>query len=217
MPSPVVIADDHPIFCNGLTDIIESTKKWQVVATANDGNTALAYYQQYKPDIIVLDIHMTGINGLTAAERILRQNPNAHCVMMTMYREAAYCQRALALGVQGYLLKEDAAENILTCFEQVIIGETFVSQRLPTEASDTPPPTTPTVIQPEGLLTERELAVLNAIADLKVNKVIAKEMSISLNTVHNHRQNMCHKLRLSGRQALLQYAVNWKSGKPSHM
>lgn len=214
-PRPVVIADDHPIFCNGLTDIIESTQQWQVVASAHDGQTALDYYQQYQPDIIVLDIHMAGMNGLTTAERILQQHPNAHCVMLTMYRETAYCQRALALGVKGYLLKEDAAEDILTCFEHVLNNQRFISHRVQGISADNPPIITPTL--PENVLTERELAILSAIADLKVNKVIAKEMSISLNTVHNHRQNMCHKLKLSGRQALLQYAVNWKSSQPSHI
>lgn len=212
-PTGIVVVDDHPVFRKGLADLINSSERWQVVAEAENGQAALQAHRQHQPDIIVLDIHMADMNGLNVAEQILSADASARCVMMTMYREVAYCQHALALGVKGYLLKEDAIEHIFDCFAHVMRGQTFVSERLGDVHASPICPSAP--LAPELVLTERELHVLAAIASLKVNKVIAKEMDISPNTVHNHRQNMCRKLGLTGRQALLEYAVNWKNIKPS--
>lgn len=211
-PYSVVIVDDHPIFRQGLKNIINHSKQWHVVAEAGTADNALTLYRQYQPSIIVLDIHLPDKSGLTVAEEILKDDPAANCVMMTMYRETAYYQHALGLGVKGYLLKEDAAEDILSCFSQVVKDVTFVSERM--EASGIEKASKDEVfIHPEEVLTKRELAVLKSIAELKVNKTIAIELNISLNTVQNHRQNMCHKLKLNGRQALLRYAVKWKNKK----
>lgn len=205
----VIIADDHPIFRKGLREVIDSTEHWQVIAEAETGETAVEYYRRYTPEIIVLDIAMGEMNGFQAAKKILRHDANARCVMMTMYREAAFCQQALAIGVRGYLLKDDASGDIVTCLEQVMQGKQFLSNSL----GELPPPSTQAIAQPEAVLSDTELRVLTAIAELKTNREIAATFDISVRTVQNHRQNISNKLNLSGRQVLLQFAVKWLESK----
>lgn len=204
----VIIADDHPVFRKGLREIIDAIEYWQVIAEAESGATALKYYQQYQPDVIVLDISMGKMSGLEVAEKILAQNKNAKCVIMTMYKEVAYCHRAMSLGVKGYLLKDDASDDIKRCLEDVVQNKKFVSETLSKLIKSLPP--NAEAMRPESILTKRELCILKSIANLKTNKEIAKEFNISTRTVQNHRQNMSEKLHLSGRQALLQFAVKWE-------
>lgn len=203
----VVIADDHPVFRKGLTDIINSTQQWHVIAEAENGKTAVEYYLIYTPDVIILDISMGKTSGFDAAKKILQLDPGARCVMMTMYREASFCQRALSIGVKGYLLKEDSVSDIITCLEHVMQDELFISNGL--NKAYCLPQANEVIATPELVLSDTELRILTAIAELKTNKEIAAEFNISLRTVQNHRQNISSKLNLSGRQVLLQFAVKW--------
>lgn len=203
----VIIADDHPIFRKGLREIIESSSQFSVIAEAESGVTALKYYQEYQPDIIVLDISMGELNGLEVAEAILKEPKKALCVIMTMYNEEAFCKRALSLGVKGYLLKDDAPNSILECLKQVSSGQQYISHTfgcckdmLKNARHEQ---------TPEQVLSDKELQILKSIANLKTNKEMAKQYNISVRTVQNHRQNISSKLNLSGRQALLQFAVKW--------
>lgn len=207
----VIIADDHPIFRKGLRELIDSTETWQVIAEAETGKTALAHYRQYQPDIVILDISMGEMNGLEVAEKLLTADPDAKCIIMTMYRETTFCQRALALGVKGYLLKDDASDDMLRCLARVSNGDNFVSRSLDDVKACCPP--TPDIASPELSLSKKELALLRDIADLKTNKEIAQAHNISIRTVQTHRQNMSTKLNLSGRHALIQFAVKWAEGK----
>lgn len=201
----VIIADDHPFFRNGIRDVIDKTDKWQVIAEAESGKQALAYYQQYLPNIVVLDITMADMSGFKAAEAILAKFPDAICVMMTMHRSASYCHKAMKVGAKGYLVKEDVVKDMIECFETVLSGEVYISKRVSRE----PQNDTSNVAAPETFLSQRELDILRGIAALKVNKIIARELNISVSTVQNHRHNMCQKIGLTGRQALLQYAMDW--------
>lgn len=205
----VIIADDHPIFRKGLREIIAAHPNYTVIAEAEAGITVWQHYQTYKPDIVVLDISMGEVNGLKVAENILSENRQAKCIIMTMYNDGVFCKRALALGVKGYLLKDDVSDAIITCLDAVVAGKTFISESLgdieqyrskPHDYIDTPP---------EQVLSDKELVILQAIAELKTNKEIARELYISHRTVQNHRQNISSKLYLSGRQALLQFAIKW--------
>ncbi len=206
----VIIADDHPIFRQGLRDVIDRTGQWQVIAEAESGKTAVEHYLSYTPDVIILDITMGKMNGFIAAEKILHHDPAARCVMMTMYREVAFCQRALSIGVLGYLLKDDASGEIIKCLNQVILGERFISNSL---ESNCLLPENTNIAKPELVLSDAELRILTGIAELKTNQEIARELKLSVRTVQNHRQNISSKLNLGGRQVLLQFAVKWLEDK----
>ncbi len=209
-PMTVIIADDHPIFRKGLREVIDSTGQWQVIAEAETGKTAVEHYLRYTPNVIILDIAMGKMNGFTAAEKILQHDPAARCVMMTMFREVAFCQRAMSIGVLGYLLKDDASGEIVKCLNQVVLGEQFFSDSLD---SNCLPPQKKDIAKPELVLSDAELRILTGIAELKTNQEIAKDLNLSVRTVQNHRQNISSKLNLGGRQVLLQFAVKWLEDK----
>lgn len=204
--SNIIIADDHPIFRKGLREIIEKNAEYNVIAEAESGKTALQYYQHYQPDIMILDISMGDMNGLDVAETILTSNKQALCVMMTMYSDSSFCKRALSLGVKGYLIKDDAVDTIITCLHKVRYHERYISESLGDIDNFL---NTQTQITAESVLSKKEMTILMAISQLKTNKEIAQQENISLRTVQNHRQNMSNKLNLSGRQALLQFAIQW--------
>lgn len=209
----VIIADDHPIFRKGLREMIEEHPAYAVIAEAESGVTAWQHYQSYQPDITVLDISMGEVNGLEVAEKILAHNKRAICIIMTMYSESVFCQRALSLGVKGYLLKDDVSDAIISCLDAVVAGKTFISDSLGDISQYCTKHSELADVQPESVLSEKELIILQAIAELKTNKEVAKEHDISHRTVQNHRQNISSKLNLTGRQALLQFAIKWLEQK----
>lgn len=195
----VLIADDHPIFRQGARDIIENDGRWRVVAEAANGDEALEKYHQYHPDVLILDISMGRTSGLDVAARVLADNPAAQCVMMTMYHDDIFRQQALKLGVVGYLLKENASEDLLNCLANASKAAGIALQ--------SPPETPPDAADTLALLTQKEQQVLTAVAALQTNSQIAESLGISIRTVENHRSNIAKKLKLRGRNALLHFAL----------
>lgn len=205
----VIIADDHPIFRKGLREIIEIHPNYVVIAEAESGITAWQHCQTYQPDIVILDISMGEVNGLEVAEKMLADNKHAKCIIMTMYNDDVFCKRALSIGVKGYLLKDDVSDAIISCLDAVASGKTFISENMGDIEQYRSQPYDLMDVRPENVLSNKELIILQAIAELKTNKEIAREQHISHRTVQNHRQNISSKLNLSGRQALLQFAIKW--------
>ncbi len=194
----VLIADDHPIFRQGVRDIIDSDGRWQVIAEAANGEEALEKYQQHAPEVLILDIAMGCVSGLDVAAHVLSDNPAAQCIIMTMYHDEIFRQQACKIGVVGYLLKENASKDLLNCL--VHAAEQAGHALLTTE-------TTLDVVDAKKILTRKEKQVLTAIAALQTNSQIADSLSISIRTVENHRSNIAKKLKLRGRNALLHFAL----------
>lgn len=209
----VIIADDHPIFRKGLREIIEAHSNYIVIAEAESGTSAWQHYQAYQPDIVILDISMGEVNGLEVAEKILTDNKHAKCIIMTMYKDDVFCKRALSIGVKGYLLKDDVSDAIINCLNAVMVGKLFISESLGDVSQYQNNRFHLIEENPEMILSDKELVILQAIAELKTNKEIARERHISHRTVQNHRQNISSKLNLSGRNALLQFAIKWLKQK----
>lgn len=205
----VIIADDHPIFRKGLREIIETHSDYVVIAEAESGATVWQQYQDYQPDIVILDISMGKMNGLKVAEKILADNEDAKCIILTMYNDDLLCKRALSVGVKGYLLKDDASGAIIHCLAAVVEGKPFISNKLGDIEQYGSYLSDSAEVRPELVLSEKELVILKAIAELKTNQEIATEKHLSLRTVQNHRHNISKKLNLSGRQTLLQFALKW--------
>ncbi len=205
----VLIADDHPIFRQGLKHVLESLAWLKVIGEADNGESALILIDRLQPDILILDIAMPGQDGLSVLEKSRAQRPDRIVIIITSYDDKAYLDRAMDLGAKGYLLKDNAAENLVQCLETVLAGQVFISPSLGGVRS-----ILPAVSSPDSSLLERltktEKRVLALVAEYMTSKEIANKLNISYRTVQNHRAHICNKLNLKGAHQLMSFALQNK-------
>jgi two-component system, NarL family, response regulator DegU len=209
----VVIADDHPIFRKGLLQVIQMEPDVEVVGEAGDGKQALEQIEGLKPEVAVLDIDMPGKSGFKLAEEIGERKLAVKIIFLTMYKEENAFNRALDLGVKGYLLKDSAVTDIVAGIRAVARGEHFISPAISSYLINRSGRATRLEEQKPGLkdLTPMERRILKSIVENKTSKQIAEELFISARTVDNHRTNIATKLDLHGSHALLKFAFDHKS------
>ncbi len=206
----VVIADDHPIFRRGLRMVIETDPRLKVIAEAEDGAMALAEVKRLRPQVAVLDMDMPHLDGLSVAREIRDQRMPVAIAFLTMHKDEATFNAALDLGVKGYVVKDSAAIEIVGCIKAIAAGQSFISpvlsgHLLNRNSSSTRPPSA------MNTLTTAERRVLRLIAAGKLNNEIAETLFISVRTVEHHRSNICSKLGLNGKHALLTFALTHKA------
>lgn len=201
----IVIADDHPIVRTGLRTVIDADPLLQVLAEADNGEAALASIVALQPDVVVLDINMPPPDGLTVAQQLRQQQLPVEIIFMTMHKGEALLNEAVELGVKGFIVKEAAVNEIVACIKAVAAGQSFFSPALTAQL------VTKRQASPLKNLTTSELRVLTLVGEAKTNKEIADEMFISVRTVEHHRSNICAKLGLTGKNALLTFALTRKS------
>ena len=206
----VIIADDHPIFRRGLRMVIEADPRLKVVAEAEDGAMALTEVKRLRPSVVVLDMDMPHLDGMAVVREIREQRLPVEVVFLTMHKDEATVNAALDLGVKGYVVKDSAANEIIGCIKAVAAGQSFISPVLSGHLLNR---NSPGARQPSALnsLTQAERRVLRLIADGKLNNEIAEELFISVRTVEHHRSNICSKLGLNGKHALLTFALTHKA------
>lgn len=202
----IIIADDHPIFRGGLKQVIDSEQKFQVVAEASDGETALQLIEEQKPHIVIFDVNMPKMTGFVAAKELRRKNNNCEIIFLTMHSEEAMFNKAMDLGAKGYVLKDSASVDIVNCLQAVAVGQNFTSPAITTYLFKR---VNRNSNKKGGIedLTPTERLVLRLIAEYKTSREIADELSISYRTVENHRYNICQKLDVSGSNALVKFAL----------
>jgi len=209
----IIICDDHQIFRQGLSRIIKDQASMKILADCGDGNAAIQLIRKLKPEIAILDIAMPEMDGIEVARLVDSENLSTKIVILTMYKEKVYFDRAMDAGVKGYLLKENATVDLLSCISKVSNGEYYVSsllsnlliereKRIKFFRQDIPAIDT---------LTETERKVLKLIAQNKTSKEIAAELFVSYRTVENHRHHICDKLDMHGPHKLLEFAIENKS------
>jgi DNA-binding NarL/FixJ family response regulator len=209
----IVIADDHPIFRQGLRQVIEKSPRLRVVAEAEDGLAALERIQEYKPEIAILDIDMPGEDGFAVARRIRELRLPVTVIFLTMHKDELHFNEALDLGVKGYLIKDNAAADVVNCINAAAAGENYISPALSTFLlSRGKRASTLAQERPElGSLTPTERRILVLLSEYKTSKEIAAELCVSVRTIENHRANICTKLELHGTHALVKFAIQHKS------
>ncbi len=208
----VVIADDHPIFRQGLVKIVASTDDFKVIGEAGDGLEALRLIEEKKPDIVVVDISMPSMNGLELIKVLKENKYGGKFIILTMYREEEYFDKAFELGINGYILKECATMDFLKCLREVAAEKYYVSPDVSNflykkiNERELFKKKYPAI----ELLTPSERRILKLIAKNKTSKEIAEILNISYRTVQNHRTHICEKLGLEGFNKLLQFALEHK-------
>ena len=206
----LLIADDHPIFRRGLRMVLESDPQIRVLAEAENGVTALAEIKRLLPKIALLDMDMPEMDGLTVAREIRDQGLPVAVAFLTMHKDEATFNTALNVGAKGYVVKDSAVSEIIGCVKAVAAGQSFISPVLSghlLNRSQSPAP----AASPLESLTQAERRVLRLIAAGKLNNEIAEELFISVRTVEHHRSNICSKLGLNGKHALLTFALTHKA------
>lgn len=203
----LVIADDHELIRKGLRQVTESSG--YRVFEAEDGKEALDLIIREKPEIAVLDIEMPEMTGFEVANTLYRQGISVSIVFLTMYKDEVLFNKAMDIGVKGYVLKDNTVEEIQRCLKKVLKGNYYLSP----EISDFLVNRNNTLMSGSSdskgkhLLTDAERNILRQVAEMKTSQEIADSLSVSIKTVQNHRNNICKKLGLSGTHALLKYAV----------
>ncbi len=197
----VVIVDDHPMVAEGIEAILDSYDDILVVATLSDGKAMVDQLETLAPNVILMDLNMPGLGGLSATEMILEKASNTRILVLSMHDSPEYINTALNHGARGYVLKDVPTEEIKTAIDAVMAGEVYLctgaeGALAPSDSHREP-------------LTNREQTVLLQLAQGKSNKEVAVVLDISVRTVETHRKNIKRKLGISTTAGLTRYALEY--------
>jgi DNA-binding NarL/FixJ family response regulator len=195
----VLIADDHPLFRDGMHGLLDSVEETEVVGEAASGEEAVALAREVRPDVILMDLNMPGMNGIAATREVLSGDPNVGVLVVTMLEDDDSVFAAMRAGASGYVLKGAEQAEMLRAIRAVANGEAIfgpgVARRVMGLFS-APKPAAPQAF-PE--LSEREREILELLAQGRSNPEIAGDLSLSLKTVQNHVSNIFRKLQVADR------------------
>jgi len=206
----VLIADDHPLIRRGLRDVIGENSRFKIVGEASDGQEALRLLASLKPQIVIVDIDMPRCNGLETLREIRQLPFPVKVVILTMYKEEDMFNTAMDLGAKAYVLKENAANEIVSALEKVDGGEAFVSTIMLEAGQRRSERVRELLLSKPQIesLTPVERRILKLIGEDYTSKEIADRLKLSVRTVDNHRQHICNKLQLHGTHSLLKFAFD---------
>jgi two-component system, NarL family, response regulator DegU len=209
----VLIVDDHPLVRGGLRQVIGDDGRFELIGETGDGKQALQLIKDKKPDVAVLDVNLPGMSGLEIAHKLKAAGAPTRVIMLTMSKEEDLCNRALDNGAMGFVLKENAVEEIVKAIATVAEGEHYLSSDISGYLVRRRDRTERLAREKPGLeqLTKAELRILKLISQKKTSREIAAELFISPRTVEAHRTNISSKLGLRGSHSLLQFALENRS------
>ena len=194
----MLVVDDHALFRTGVANIINQEPDLRVVAEAGNGVEAVAAFEQHHPDVTLLDLRMPVMDGVEVVRRIRQREPHARVVVLTTYDTDDEIARALKAGAKAYVLKDIAADDLVSCIRDVLAGKTYLAPAAAAKLAEGV-----THVQ----LTPRELATLRLTADGKANKEIASELGISERTVKTHLGHLFEKLGVTSRTEAIKVAT----------
>lgn len=204
-PIRILIADDHPLFRDGMHGLLDSVPDTEVVGEATTGEEAITRARALQPDVILMDIKMPGINGIEATRTILASQPSIHILMITMLEDDESVFAAMRAGARGYVLKGANQAEILRAIHAVVNGEAIFGPGIAKRVLGffaVARPATPTRALAD--LSEREMELLALMAQGRSNQEIADQLGLTLKTVRNHASNIFSKLQVADRaQAVL--------------
>jgi len=181
----VILVDDHPVVRDGMANIVNQQKDMRVVAEADDGDAAIALYEEHRPDVMVLDLRMPGRDGVSVVEVVLDKHPKARLLIMTTYDGDEDIFKSLSRGAKGYLLKDAPRQEILLAIRAVAADQRYTSGAVAAKALQR-------MVRPS--LTQRELDVLQQLAEGRSNKDIGRRLQITEGTAKTHVKAILTKL-----------------------
>ncbi len=204
----VLLVENHAILRQGLKRLLED-EGIAVVGEAEDGRTGIDLANKLNPDLIVMDISLPKLEGIEATRQITKNHPGIKIVMLTIHSEERYVYKALAAGAKGYLLKETASEALIEAIKKVMRGKIFLSPSLPADLLDNYHKMIKSGknIDEFSRLTNREIEILQLIAEGNTSKEIAENLYISVKTVENHRANIKNRIDIHDTAGLVRYAI----------
>jgi len=198
----LVLADDHALFRQGLASLLGRHDELQIVGEAGDGEEAAGLVEQWKPDIVVLDVEMPGMSGIAAAARVRVVSPQTRIIALSMYGDAHYQQRMFEAGASAYVLKNEAIDDLMDAVHACLRGERFVSP----SAGEPGAPARSAEVD-KGILSEREVEVLRLLAEGKRTREIADILGISAKTIETYRSRIMLKLGIDNLPGLVKFAI----------
>lgn len=210
----VFLVDDHPIVRQGITQLINQERDLMVCGDAEVACTALEAIKSKKPDIMVIDISLKGMNGIDLIKNIRTRHPAMPILVLSMHDESLYAERVLRAGAGGYIMKQEATGNVLAAIRRVSRGEIYVSDRLAARMlKKCVTGKSGEGTSPINLLSDRELEVFQLIGQGKGTRQIAKELFLSVKTVESYREHIKEKLKFENAVELVRHAIQWVEGE----
>ena len=205
----ILIADDHPIIRSGLKNLFDDDGRFEVTAEADSGMNALNGVEMHKPDIVIMDISMPGMDGIETTRRIRREFPETKVIILSMHQERQYAIDAFRAGASGYVLKgsdpKEVLESVRRVLENGLYASPSVTDKLLYGIVDFIKKEQ--VTEPYDTLTDREREIFGLIADGEKNREIAERLCISVHTVKTHRVNIMNKLDVHDMAGLMKIAL----------
>jgi DNA-binding NarL/FixJ family response regulator len=211
----ILIVDDHPLFRHGLSQLINAQDDLAACGEAESAPGALEAIRRLEPDVVVLDISLKGTNGIELMKAIKAERPKLPVLVVSMHDESLYALRALRAGARGYVMKEEALDQVMSAMRKVLSGEIYVSKTMADQliykvvsGSDTD---SGSVVD---RLTDRELEILQLIGQGHSTREIAQELNLSIKTVESHRLHIKEKLKFKTALEMVRFAVEWVAHPP---
>jgi DNA-binding NarL/FixJ family response regulator len=209
----IMLADEQAVVRRGLRSLFDAQSGYEVCTEASGGAEAIEQAKKFKPDLLILDLALPDMNGLDAMEMIRQEAPSVQFLVLTMHLTEELARQALRIGALGYVLKSDAERDLITAVEQVRRKQPFYTARLAVALAENfamPPAAGGNGnghAERESPLTEREINVLQMLAEGKSNKQVAAAMNVSIRTVESHRNRIMHKMNFESFSHLVRFAV----------
>jgi DNA-binding NarL/FixJ family response regulator len=204
----ILVADDHALIREGIRSLFSTDPALEIVAEASDGTEAVKLAEEHRPEVAVIDISMKGLNGIDAMAQIGRRSPGTSIIVLSMFSDDRYVDRAVRAGAKAYVLKDSTNEDLLRAVHALHSGQTFFSPpvaKVLLQGYGRPGENVPT--DKHDLLTERERQIYQLLAEGKTNKAIAAMLGVSIHTVETHRIRIMSKLDLHNMAELVLSAV----------
>lgn len=205
----VLIADDHTILRKGICALLEREKDLKIVGEAEDGRETVAKVEQLRPDVVVIDITMPGLNGIEATRQIKKRFPETKILTLSIHESEEFVFQTLRAGASGYLIKKTVPEDLICAIKAVYRGESYLSPAISKTVIEHYIRTAEQSLEedPYETLTDREREVLQMIAEGGSNRQIADHLCLSIKTIQTHRNNIMEKLDIHSTADLTRYAL----------